>query len=627
MPDYEIPNRASSYKTVCAGPINQNTEYIEDALNDLNNKTSKIDEKIDKTEKGAAGGVATLDGNAKVPETQLPEDIYTQVFEVYGLEEQLALDANIGDTCRRIDLGQTYILKAEPASTFENWMAISVIGQEIPIQTGGTEPSSMWFSATDWEAMEDGRYRLVYTASQHYMGEESDLFVVVKQRETDSDVLRKVFTDYTTDSFGTVTIFSETPFDGIATITNLQGNSDPINCIPYSIHRAKYDSTGAEALFVNNTTSLSLNIGDDTIVLVDGYSKRQLIESCDATSVAGLNGTYEIFVDSENINDISLSELTFLPADDYLGVTRTIPTGGSDGQRCYVAFDHSYEYSENSWHLKAFTHIGRVVITDGEVDKIYPDPYNQNGVSTNYLSTNKDYLFGKEFDRLNVSATTRGGTFLTHIRINPGQCLSDDFQRILTLEQELVRDVITPWEDDRSSGAGSLIGSLALSSWLNIFLIGDDYGNADICSSTSSNPVIPSKYTHKRHIATLRLSDDFTELMNFSNPNQSNRFYIEPLIVLDTTFGPNNAAIIPNYRNTLNASELFLTYSFNSDPGVITVQIEAIGYITIGYYTGTIGTFSTPADYRAIIKTANTVTGTISLVGYSDSHSLYPYSP
>ena len=433
--------------------------------------------------------------------------------------------------------------------------------------------------------------------------------------------------DIMIDNTAPVTIFSETPFDGIATITNLQGNSDPINCIPYSIHRAKYDSTGAEALFVNNVTSLSLNIGDDTIILTDGYSKRQLIESCDATSVAGLNGTYDIFVDSENINDTSLSELTFLPATNYLGVTRTIPVGGSDGQRCYVAFDHSYEYSENSWHLKAFTHIGRAVITSGEIDALYVDAYNQNGVSTNYLSTNKDYLFGKEFDRLNVSATAHGGTFLTHIRINPGQCLSDDFQRILTLEQELVRDVITPWEDDRSSGAGSLIDSLSsVFTWLKVFLIGDDYGNTDICSSTSSNPVIPSKYTHKRRIATLRLSDDSTELMNFSNPNQSNRFYIEPMIVLDTTFGPNKAAIIPKYANTLNASELFLTYSFNSDPGVITVQIEAIGNITIGYYTGTVGTFSIPAD-GATIKTANAVTGTISLIGYADSRSLYPYSP
>lgn len=622
MPDYEIPNRASSYKVVASAPINANTQYIEDALNDLNNKTSKIDEKIDKTEKGAAGGVATLDGNAKVPETQLPEDIYTQVFEVYGLEEQLALDANIGDTCRRIDLGQTYILKAEPASTFENWMAISVIGQEIPIQTGGTEPSSMWFSATDWEAMEDGRYRLVYTASQHYMGEESDLFVVVKQRETDSDVLRKIFADYTTDSFGTITIFSETPFDGIATITNLQGNSDPINCIPYSIHRAKYDSTGAEALFVNNVTSLSLNIGDDTIILIDGYSKRQLIESCDTTSVAGLNGTYEIFVDSENINDTSLSELTFLPADDYLGVTRTIPAGGSDGQRCYVAFDHSYEYSENSWHLKAFTHIGRAVITSGEIDALYADAYNQNGVSTNYLSTNKDYLFGKEFDRLNVSMAD--GASDVNLRIYPGQCLSDDFQRILTLEQELVRDVITPWEDDRSRGAGSRIGILAdPSRWLHIFLIGDDYGNTDICSSANATPDISDTgYTHKRRIATLRLSDDLTELLHFDNPDQSNLFYVEPLVISDTTFGPNNSVSILNYSASLNASELFLTYSFNNDPGIITVQKSA--YVILGYYTGNVGTFSIPAD-GATIKTANTVTGTISLIGYADSHSLYPY--
>lgn len=70
---------------------------------------------------GAANGVATLDGDGKVPPSQLPAVDSIDTFEVNNEAEMLALPAGPGDFARRLDVSKTYVLAAAPATTLANW--------------------------------------------------------------------------------------------------------------------------------------------------------------------------------------------------------------------------------------------------------------------------------------------------------------------------------------------------------------------------------------------------------------------------------------------------------------------------------------------------------------------------
>ncbi len=68
---------------------------------------------------------ASLDGNGKVPSSQLPAQIFPSAFTVAGQEAMLALSANKGDIAKRTDLGLSFMLRQLPASTLSNWVQLN----------------------------------------------------------------------------------------------------------------------------------------------------------------------------------------------------------------------------------------------------------------------------------------------------------------------------------------------------------------------------------------------------------------------------------------------------------------------------------------------------------------------
>lgn len=76
------------------------------------------------TQKGQAGGVATLDSTSKIPQSQLPDISITDTHVVASQAEMLALTAQPGDVAIRTDTSNTYILKTSPASTLANWILL-----------------------------------------------------------------------------------------------------------------------------------------------------------------------------------------------------------------------------------------------------------------------------------------------------------------------------------------------------------------------------------------------------------------------------------------------------------------------------------------------------------------------
>lgn len=108
-----------------------------DASVDTDSLDYKVAQRIPLSQKGAASGVATLDGAGKVPNAQLPALAITEVFTVASQAAQLALTAEEGDAAVRTDESKTYIHNGGTAGTMADWtelLAPTSAGSQSPLQ-------------------------------------------------------------------------------------------------------------------------------------------------------------------------------------------------------------------------------------------------------------------------------------------------------------------------------------------------------------------------------------------------------------------------------------------------------------------------------------------------------------
>ncbi|MNZ02302.1 hypothetical protein D3C78_189420 [compost metagenome] len=83
-----------------------------------------ITDAVPSSQKGAANGVATLDGSGKVPVNQIPATAITDTFVVSTQAAMLALTAEVGDLAVRTDLNKSFILRVAGAATLANWQEL-----------------------------------------------------------------------------------------------------------------------------------------------------------------------------------------------------------------------------------------------------------------------------------------------------------------------------------------------------------------------------------------------------------------------------------------------------------------------------------------------------------------------
>lgn len=83
-----------------------------------------ITDAVPSAQKGAANGVATLDGSGKVPVNQIPATAITDTFVVSSQAAMLALTAEVGDLAVRTDLNKSFILRVAGAATLVNWQEL-----------------------------------------------------------------------------------------------------------------------------------------------------------------------------------------------------------------------------------------------------------------------------------------------------------------------------------------------------------------------------------------------------------------------------------------------------------------------------------------------------------------------
>lgn len=76
------------------------------------------------TQKGAASGVASLDGAGKVPTSQLPALAITDTHVIASQAAMLALTAETGDVAVRSDLNKSFILDGSDPTVLANWQEL-----------------------------------------------------------------------------------------------------------------------------------------------------------------------------------------------------------------------------------------------------------------------------------------------------------------------------------------------------------------------------------------------------------------------------------------------------------------------------------------------------------------------
>lgn len=626
MPDkWTVPKRAVPLTVVGSADINENWVLIQQAINDNAELAQSAYDRID-LEKGAPMGIAGLDVDGVVVEDQLPPGVFGHVFEADSLYTQLGTPSYIGSICFRTDIRRTYVLQSENYSVFSNWIEISAadsggeVGGNPPYTNSitnnvGEDSSLTWVYDAEQEI-----YTRTYEAQEHNQGATRFLFVMIKSTND-----QNISTQYSVDDNGLVTLTTNTPFSGDIMISNLQGNCSSLNMVPYAVNFGARNESGEPDLLQYGTQYITLNT-NERVVLVDGLGIQRQIQTCanntDTSSFS--DGIYIVFIDSELIENTQLSLLTILSADSYLGVVDDIPKTGQEGDRCFVAFDKSYEYRTNGWRVKAFCPVGKFEIQNNQITKVITFNYSDNNYDVTKNSNVLDILYGSEIKGLNYTGTSNT------LSISSGKCLCGN--KIIELSTNIEKDITQEWQEGNNQGGlisidnpnqpytvwevsndtypsafvlqegepdsvlspsitvytdtqltdtisnqGTFIytGSSQVVIqqevgivWMNIFLIHNDL-NIDILCSRSLEPTLPTGYKHYRRLCTVPMQNNELVPMH----QYGNKFYYDEWVEQTTQIQDHSVTI------TVNVPDI-------CDEILTNIQIEQPQKIQVKAYNG-----------------------------------------
>ena len=116
------------------------------------------DSAVDSTTVGQANGVASLDGNGKVPTSQIPSLAISEYNVVADQTARLALTAQRGDVAYQTDESKTYILSSDDPTQNADWKAIEApaVVSSVFGRTGAVAAQSGDYTATQVTADDTG---------------------------------------------------------------------------------------------------------------------------------------------------------------------------------------------------------------------------------------------------------------------------------------------------------------------------------------------------------------------------------------------------------------------------------------------------------------------------------------
>jgi hypothetical protein len=121
--------------------------------------TTELANYIPSSEKGANNGVAELDANGKIPNSQVPSIAITDTYVVATQSAMLALSsAETGDVAVRTDLNKTFILAGASYSTLGDWQELLTPTDSVISVNGQTGVVSL-----DSDDVSEGSTNLYFT--------------------------------------------------------------------------------------------------------------------------------------------------------------------------------------------------------------------------------------------------------------------------------------------------------------------------------------------------------------------------------------------------------------------------------------------------------------------------------
>jgi hypothetical protein len=142
--DFDTQVRTSRLDQMAAptASVSMNSQKIT-SLADPTNAQDAVTLNYITTQKGAANGIAELDGSGLVPTHHLPALAITTTQVVNSEANMLALTAQIGDVAVRTDVNKSFILTATPATTLGNWQELLTPTDAVLSVDGGTGAISL----------------------------------------------------------------------------------------------------------------------------------------------------------------------------------------------------------------------------------------------------------------------------------------------------------------------------------------------------------------------------------------------------------------------------------------------------------------------------------------------------
>jgi len=136
---------AGEFVYVSAFAYTSDAVPLESAMAKVTNNNAAPGTYIPLSQKGAASGVATLDGSGLIPTSQIPPLAISQPFVVASQAAMLALTAQRGDVAIRTDISETFILSTDNPGTLADWLQVLAPTAGVAsfnTRTGAVTPAS-----------------------------------------------------------------------------------------------------------------------------------------------------------------------------------------------------------------------------------------------------------------------------------------------------------------------------------------------------------------------------------------------------------------------------------------------------------------------------------------------------
>ena len=249
------------------------------------------------SEKGNAGGYASLDGSGYVPLSQLPPTVKITVNAVANQAARLALSVQAGDIAIQADNGTTYVLSQTPATTSSNWKEISATAEISAAVTAHEADTTNVHGIADTAALATKTY-----ADAAVGAHEADTTSIHGIADTAALATKTYADNKASDAVGTAAAALAAHE---ADTTNIHGIADTSALVTLNANQTLTAKTLTSPALTGTPTAPTATVGTDTTQVATTAFVQDAIELVVGAAPAALNTLAEIATSLADNADLS----------------------------------------------------------------------------------------------------------------------------------------------------------------------------------------------------------------------------------------------------------------------------------------------------------------------------------